>query len=83
MSFISKSMVKLSSVDELNSQLATLVPYPMTGWYRESSTNFCWAICAVAVTGGGVTLRFCGNSGETAVEWMPNDTITDNVVNIV
>jgi hypothetical protein len=83
MSFISKSMVKLSRVDELNSQLVTLVPYPMTGWYRENSNNLCWAICVVATSGGGVTLRFCGNSGETAVKWEPDETITDDVVNIV
>lgn len=79
LTLINRSSVKLARVDELNSQLTTLISYSATGWYRESSSNVCSGVAVVATTGGGITCVFVGNNGTENVQFEPDETITDSI----
>ena len=71
-----------STTGDLISYLEPNVPYPISGWYRESSSNICFGVSFTITTGNDIILKYCGNSGEVTVTVDNDETINDITVQL-
>lgn len=72
-----------ATTGDLTSYMYPNCPYPVTGWYRESSSNVGWGLNLIITTGGSINFKFASATGEISYTADNDELVTDVVVKML
>ena len=72
-----------ATTGDLTSYMYPNCPYPVTGWYKESSSNVGWGLNLIITTGGSINFKFASATGEISYTADNDELVTDVVVEML